>query len=202
MAKVTFDSALSKLASTLHAAHVAVESTIAKTKAQSAAAFNAVIDAGLAAKKTTGEIKEPIGGVLDECVTRGDLTASTAKCYKAGLSFALDHGVAWSPSLHTLDAQLAAFAATGREMPKALKEKVAKAEAKKAEKESAADKSRGARTPVAKTETMPPAAPGAIKATKTDLTAIEAHLISLWRRKKFDDLIELIESEADKSAAI
>lgn len=140
MAKITFNTALSKLASTLHSAHVTIESTLAKVGALRTEAVNMVIDAGLAAKKTGAEIKEAIAHVFAEAEAKGELTASTVKAYTAGLAFALDHGIAWTPSLHGLDAQVAAVTQAGKELPKALKAKVEKAEAKKAEREAKTSK--------------------------------------------------------------
>ena len=40
----------------------------------------------------------------------------------------------------------------------------------------------------------------ATKAIKTELSAIEAHILSLWRRGRFGDIVALAQSEAEKAA--
>ena len=136
MAKITFSTALTKLASTIHTSHVTIESTLAEIGAKRSEAVNLVITAGIAAKKTGAEIKEATAHVFAEAEAKGELTASTVKAYTGGLAFALDHGVPWTPSLHGLDAQVAAVTQAGRELPKTLKAKIEKAEAKKTEREA------------------------------------------------------------------
>lgn len=197
MAKITFNLAVSKLASVLHSSHTTIEQTLAKVGAMRTEAVNMVIDAGLAAKKTAAEISEPVNQVFDESVAKGELSPATAKAYKSGLTFALANGVPWTPSLHTLDAQVAAYATAGRSMPKKLREKVEAKEEKVAAKEGA---KRGARTPAAKAEPLPPT--GEKVTTKAELTGMEMHLVSLWRRGRFGDIVQLAQSEADKTATL
>lgn len=40
----------------------------------------------------------------------------------------------------------------------------------------------------------------AAKAVKVELSAIEAHIVSLWKRGKFADIIQICQSEAEKQA--
>ena len=56
-----------------------------------------------------------------------------------------------------------------------------------------------------KPETAPDApAKGAkvAKTTKIELSAIEAHILSLWRRGRFGDIVALVQSEAEKTATV
>lgn len=40
------------------------------------------------------------------------------------------------------------------------------------------------------------------KAVKVELSAIEAHILSLWRRGRFGDIVTLVQSEAEKTATV
>ena len=40
------------------------------------------------------------------------------------------------------------------------------------------------------------------KAVKVELTSIEAHILSLWRRGRFGDIVTLVQSEAEKTATV
>ena len=40
----------------------------------------------------------------------------------------------------------------------------------------------------------------ATRAIKTELSAIEAHIVNLWRRGRFGDIVQLVQSEAEKAA--
>lgn len=137
MAKVTFKSALANLASTLTTTKKTEDQTKATIDLKRAEAVNAAIDAGLASKATNAEIKEAIKETLEETGNQIGLSPNTVKAYVAGLVFALDNGVPWSTDLHGIDGQVKACLACKRELPKALKAKVEKAEAKRKTKTSA-----------------------------------------------------------------
>ena len=46
----------------------------------------------------------------------------------------------------------------------------------------------------------PDAGEKSAKAVKVELSAIEAHILSLWRRGRFGDIVALVQSEAEKAA--
>jgi hypothetical protein len=128
-----FDAALTKLGATIVSAHETINATRAKVAEQFKAAINLAIDSGKACKMETGDIRDAIVGVFDRHVDDGHIEKSTARAYLTGLRFALDRGVMWAPDLHSTEGQVRALNDAGKPVPKALAEKIEKAEAKKKE---------------------------------------------------------------------
>lgn len=78
------------------------------------------------------------------------------------------------------------------------KPKSAEAEKKAAQRAAkpAVDKSRT----TGNVPDAPDAGEKTAKAVKVELSAIEAHILSLWRRGRFGDIVSLVQSEAEKAA--
>lgn len=88
-------------------------------------------------------------------------------------------------------------AAHGFKKPKTA-EAAKKAAQRAAAKPAAVDKSQKA----GNVPDAPDAGEKAAKAVKVELSAIEAHILSLWRRGRFGDIVALVQSEAEKTATV
>jgi hypothetical protein len=119
-------SAIANLYRALESAHQSEVDGARKASETRTAAVNLVLDAARAANALAADVKESVQKVFDESVSRGFLLEKSGKDYMRGVAFALDHGVAWSPSLHGAEHQVKALETAGRQIPKRLAEAAAK----------------------------------------------------------------------------
>lgn len=80
------------------------------------------------------------------------------------------------------------------------KPKSAEAEKKAAQRAAAKPASSDKSQKAGNVPDAPDAGEKTAKAVKVELSAIEAHILSLWRRGRFGDIVALAQSEAEKAA--
>jgi hypothetical protein len=129
--KISFENALGKIQVCIVAAHEARTTLEKKSASEFTVAINFAIDAGKKEGKTNAEIKEGVRDLFAAEVDAGRFEKSTARTYGSGIIFALDHGVLWSPDLHSTDGQVKALTDAGKKIPKAVADRVTKATAKR-----------------------------------------------------------------------
>lgn len=105
-----------------------------KAEGMRAEAINMGLDAMRAAGLDAGEIKDKFADIFGGLVEAGDLSESTAKAYKNGVSFAVDRHIPWASNLHSTDGKVSALQAAGKKIPTALQKAFDEAVAKKQER--------------------------------------------------------------------
>jgi hypothetical protein len=145
-----YTKALDALLSSLAHAHEVEQAGKAKAAQLRSEAVNFTIDAGRAAGKDTGDIKDDVSAVFEKAVELGHLVEKSAKDYMRGVAFALERSVMWNASLHGNPARVKALQDAGKSIPKSL-QAAAEKEAAKAE---AAREAKHGKTHVASVETV------------------------------------------------
>ena len=158
-----YTKALDALLSSLAHANEVEQAGKAKASQLRSEAVNFTIDAGRAAGKDTGDIKDDVSAVFEKAVELGHLVEKSAKDYLRGVAFALERSVMWNASLHGNPARVKALQDAGKPIPKSL-QAAAEKEAAKAE---AAREAKHGKTHVASVETVTKALAKALADART-----------------------------------